>query len=77
MIHWYTIKDFYYFEGKKLRHSKSPKTKWIKLKCVYKIKIKNPTLSPKNIKILNKLIKIFFLLISPSKNSSIIFIIYK
>ena len=39
MIHWYTIKDFYYFEGKKLRHSKSPKTKWIKLKCVYKIKV--------------------------------------
>ena len=39
MIHWYTIKDFYYFEGKKLRHSNSPKTKWIKLKCVYKIKV--------------------------------------
>jgi hypothetical protein len=41
MINWYTIKDFYYFEGKKLRHSKSPKTKWIKLKCVYKIKVGN------------------------------------
>ena len=41
MIHWYGIKDFYYFEGKKLRHSKSPTTKWIKLKCVYKIKIGN------------------------------------
>ena len=41
MINWYSIKDFYYFEGKKLRHSKSPTTKWIKLKCVYKIKIGN------------------------------------
>ena len=41
MIKWYSIKDFYYFEGKKLRHSKNPKTKWIKLKCVYKIKIGN------------------------------------
>jgi len=36
---WYSIKDFYYFEGRKLRHSKNPTTKWIKLKCVYKIKI--------------------------------------
>ena len=41
MINWYSIKDFYYFEGKKLRHSKAPTTKWIKLKCVYKIKIGN------------------------------------
>ena len=41
MIKWYSIKDFYYFEGKKLRHSKNPTTKWIKLKCVYKIKIGN------------------------------------
>ena len=36
---WYTINDFYYFQGKKLRHSKTPTTKWIKLKCVYKIRI--------------------------------------
>ena len=36
---WYSIKDFYYFEGRKLRHSKNPTIKWIKLKCVYKIKI--------------------------------------
>lgn len=36
---WYSIKDFYYFEGRKLRHSKNPTTKWVKLKCVYKIKI--------------------------------------
>jgi len=39
MIKWYSIKDFYYFENKKLRHSKQPTTKWIKLKCVYKIRI--------------------------------------
>ena len=39
MTTWYKIKDFYTFEGKKLRHSKKPKTKWIKLNCVYKIKI--------------------------------------
>ncbi len=36
---WYAINDFYYFQGKKLRHSKTPTTKWIKLKCVYKIRI--------------------------------------
>ena len=41
MTEWYSIKDFYYFQGKKLRHSKNPSTKWIKLKCVYKIKIGN------------------------------------
>ena len=39
MIKWYSIKDFYYFQNKKLRHSKVPATRWIKLKCVYKIKI--------------------------------------
>ena len=38
---WYSIKDFYTFHEKKLRHNKNPKTKWIKLKCVYKIKIGN------------------------------------
>ncbi len=36
---WYAINDFYYFQGKKLRHSKTPTTNWIKLKCVYKIRI--------------------------------------
>jgi hypothetical protein len=36
---WYKINDFYFFEGQRLRHSKNPKTKWIKLKCVYKIRI--------------------------------------
>ena len=39
MTKWYGIKDFYHFQGKKLRHSKHPTSKWIKLKCVYKIKI--------------------------------------
>ena len=38
---WYNIKDFYYFEGKRLRHLKTPSTKWIKLNCVYKIRIGN------------------------------------
>ena len=41
MTTWYKIKDFYTFEGKKLRHSKTPKIKWIKCRCVYKIRIKN------------------------------------
>ena len=36
---WYKLKDFYYFQGKRLRHSKTPTTKWIKLNCVYKIRI--------------------------------------
>ena len=39
MTKWYSIKDFYYFEGKRLRHSKTPTTKWIKLNCVYKIRV--------------------------------------
>ena len=38
---WYNIKDFFYFEGKRLRHLKTPSTKWIKLNCVYKIRIGN------------------------------------
>ena len=41
MTTWYKIKDFYTFEGKKLRHSKTPKIKWIKCRCVYKIRIRN------------------------------------
>jgi len=36
---WYSIEDLYTIEGFKLRHSKTPKTKWIRLRCVYKIKI--------------------------------------
>ena len=38
---WYSIEDLYHIEGFKIRHSKKPKTKWIRLKCVYKIKIGN------------------------------------
>ena len=40
-IQWYTIEDLYAIEGFKIRHSKNPKTKWIRLPCVYKIKIGN------------------------------------
>ena len=29
MTEWYSIKDFYTFQEKKLRHSKKPKSKWI------------------------------------------------
>ena len=38
-IKWYTIEDLYKIEGLKIRHSKKPKTKWVRLPCVYKIKI--------------------------------------
>ena len=40
-IQWYNIDDLYTVEGFKIKHNKNPKTKWIKLPCVYKIKIKN------------------------------------
>ena len=40
-INWYTINDLYTIERFKIKHSKNPKTKWIKLPCVYKIKIDN------------------------------------
>ena len=40
-IKWYNIEDLYTVDGFKLKHSKSPKTKWIRLSCVYKIKIGN------------------------------------
>ena len=39
MIKWYKITDFYRFEGKRLRHSKNPTTKWIRLNCVYKLRV--------------------------------------
>jgi len=41
MIKWYKITDFYRFEGKRLRHSKNPTTKWIRLNCVYKLRVGN------------------------------------
>jgi hypothetical protein len=36
---WYSIQDLYTVEKYKLKHSKNPATKWIRLPCVYKIKI--------------------------------------
>ena len=40
-IQWYNIDDLYTVEGFKIKHNKNPKTRWIKLPCVYKIKIAN------------------------------------
>ena len=36
---WYAIQDLYTIEKYKIKHSKTPATKWIRLPCVYKIKI--------------------------------------
>ncbi len=38
-IKWFNIEDLYTVEGFKIKHNKNPKTKWIRLPCVYKIKI--------------------------------------
>ena len=38
---WYSIQDLYTIEKYKIKHSKTPKTQWIKVSCVYKIKIGN------------------------------------
>ena len=38
-IKWYSIEDLYAIEGFKIKHNRKPKTKWIQLPCVYKIKI--------------------------------------
>ena len=38
---WFKISDLYHIEGFKIKHSKTPKTKWVRLNCVYKIKIKD------------------------------------
>ena len=40
-INWYKIEDLYTVEKYKIMHNRKPKTKWIKLPCVYKIKIAN------------------------------------
>ena len=40
-INWYSIQDLYTIEKYKIKHKKDPATKWIKLPCVYKIKINN------------------------------------
>lgn len=38
-IKWYKIEDLYTINENKIKHKKDPKTKWIKLPCVYKIRI--------------------------------------
>ena len=38
-INWYSIEDLYKIDEYKIRHNKNPKTKWVRLSCVYKIKI--------------------------------------
>jgi len=38
-IKWYSIEDLYTIDKYKIKHNKTPATKWIKLPCVYKIKI--------------------------------------
>ena len=40
-INYYKLQDLYTIEKYKIKHNKNPKTKWIKLPCVYKIKIGN------------------------------------
>jgi hypothetical protein len=39
MIEWYSIEDLYTINDYKIKHSKNPATKWIRVNCVYKIKI--------------------------------------
>ncbi len=40
-IKWYTIEDLYTIKDFKIKHNRNPKTKWVRLPCVYKIKINN------------------------------------
>ena len=40
-IKWHSIEDLYTIKDYKIQHSKAPATKWIRLPCVYKIKIAN------------------------------------
>ena len=40
-IKFYSISDLYTIDKFKIKHRKDPVTKWIKLPCVYKIKINN------------------------------------
>ena len=40
-IKWHSIEDLYTIEKYKIKHNKNPATKWIRLPCVYKIKIAN------------------------------------
>lgn len=38
---WYSIQDLYTIKDYKITHRKDPVTKWVRLPCVYKIKIEN------------------------------------
>ena len=40
-IEWYAIKALYTINDFKIKHNRNPKTKWVRLPCVYKIKINN------------------------------------
>ena len=40
-INYYKLQDLYTIAKYKIKHNKNPKTTWIKLPCVYKIKIGN------------------------------------
>ena len=40
-IKYYSIQDLYTIKDYRIRHKKDPVTRWIKLPCVYKIKIGN------------------------------------
>ena len=38
---WHSITDFYTFKNNQCRHRKDPPRPWVRLSCVYKIKINN------------------------------------
>ena len=41
-IEWHPITDFYYFDSNhRCRHRKDPPRQWIRLNCVYKIRVDN------------------------------------
>lgn len=40
-IKWHSIKDFYQIDDWKVKHRKDPPKKFVRLDCVYKIKINN------------------------------------
>jgi len=40
-IKYYSIEDLYTIKDYKIKHKKNPVTKWVRLPCVYKIKIKD------------------------------------
>ena len=40
-IKWFNIEDLYTIKNYKIQHNKNPATRWVRLPCVYKIKIEN------------------------------------